>query len=59
MTPDEQEQRRIWERQAPVLLAKYDELLKERDLVYGELNKALGSQAPKAWDRIKAALHRG
>ncbi len=26
------------------------------DLVYGELSKALGPHAPKAWDRIKGAL---
>lgn len=31
----------------------YAKLLRERDAVYVELNKALGEHAPKAWDRIK------
>lgn len=29
------------------------ELERERDALYGELNVALGSLAPEAWDRIK------
>jgi hypothetical protein len=37
-------------------LAEVDHLRAERDLVYAELNRALGEHAPKAWDRIKAAL---
>ena len=30
--------------------------LDERDLVYDELNRALGGNAPQAWDRIAAKL---
>lgn len=29
-------------------------LKREREALYDELNKALGSRAPEAWDRIKA-----
>ena len=36
----------------------YGRLLKECNLVYGELGKALGSHVPKAWDRIEEAMRR-
>ena len=31
-------------------------LRREVDLLYGELNVALGSHAPKAWERVAAKL---
>lgn len=40
------------------LLGEYERTMTERGLVYGELNKALGEHAPKAWDRIKEAMRR-
>lgn len=39
--------------------ARVVRLRRELDLVYDELNRALGQNAPKAWDRIKARLDRG
>lgn len=47
------------ERHDEVGAAREARLRRELGLVYDELNQALGQNAPKAWDRIKARLDRG
>lgn len=39
------------------LIDEGERLIRERDLVYEELNKALGAHAPKAWERIRDGLN--